>query len=244
MRTSNPTLKDRVFTGERALPHEGVMTLEGTATKSLILIVLTIFSATFTWREFFRGNTEIMGPALLIGGLGGFLVAMIASFKPRTAPITGPLYAVLEGLFLGAISAMYQARYAGLPMQAVALTTLTFVALLVLYRTGIIRATDKLRAGIIAATMGIMLFYLASMLLGFFGVRMPLIHSNGPLGIAFSLVVVGVAALNLVLDFDFIEKGVAHRAPKHLEWYGAFGLLVTLVWLYVEMLRLLGKLRR
>lgn len=244
MRTSNPALKDEYFKRDPAAAGESVMTLSGTTTKSFILVLLVTFSAGFTWREFMSGNTGILMPAILVGGIGGFIIAMVTIFKPRVAPVTAPLYAVFEGLLLGALSARYQQQWAGLPMQAVGLTLMVFLAMLTLYRTGIIKVTDKFRFGVVAATGGIMLFYVLSIVLSLFGVSMPLIHDSGMLGIGFSLVVVGVASLNLMLDFDFIERGVAARAPGHMEWYGAFGLLVTLVWLYLEMLRLLSKIQR
>ncbi len=243
MRTSNPTLRDRYFTENPALASDQVMTVQGTTTKSVLLILLVVFSGSFTWREYLAGNTRILMPALLIGALGGFIVALIATFKPRSAPITAPLYAVLEGLFLGAVSATYQTRGGNLPMQAVGLTTLVFLSLLLIYRTGIIKVTDKFRMGIAGATMGIALFYLVTFVMSMFGARIPLLYGSGNWSIGFSLVVVAIAALNLVLDFDFIEQGVARGAPKHMEWYGAFGLLVTLVWLYLEILHLLAKLQ-
>jgi uncharacterized YccA/Bax inhibitor family protein len=168
----------------------------------------------------------------------------VTIFKPRVAPYTSPFYAVLEGLFLGAISARYAVQYAGLPLQAVGLTFMVFLAMLTVYQTRIIKVTDKLRFGIAAATGGIALFYLLSFVLAMFGVQIPMIHGSGMVGIGFSLIVVGIAALNLVLDFDFIDRGVQAQAPKHMEWYAAFGLLVTLVWLYLEILRLLSKLQR
>ena len=244
MRTSNPALREEYFRRHATSAGSGVMTMNGTAMKSFLLILLAIFSAAFTWREYLNGNTGILMPAMLVGGLGGFIVAMVTVFKPHLAPITAPLYAVLEGLILGALSANYQARFAGLPMQAVGLTFMVFLAMLVVYRTGIIKVTDKFRFGVAAATGGIALFYLLSIVLSMFGVRIPLVHEAGMIGIGFSLVVVGVAALNLILDFDLIEGGVAAGAPKFMEWYAAFGLLVTLVWLYLEMLRLLSKLNR
>jgi uncharacterized YccA/Bax inhibitor family protein len=243
MRTANPALKDSTFRGVRAAPGEAAMSLQGTATKSLLLILLTVFAASFTWNAVATGNVGIVGPATLVGGIGGFVVALVTVFKPRLAPFTGPLYAVLEGLLLGGVSALYNARFAGLPLQAVALTFGVFVALLVLYRTGLVRATENFRLGVLAATGGIMVMYLLSWVLQLFGVPMAFLHDSSPLSIGISLVVVVVAALNLVLDFDFIERGVAHGAPKVMEWYAAFGLLVTLVWLYLEMLRLLGKLQ-
>ena len=243
MRSSNPALKENTFTGVRAAAGEPAMTLQGTATKSLLLIILTVFSASFTWNAVASGNTAILGPATIVGGLGGFIVALITVFKPKVSPYTGPIYAVLEGLLLGGISSMYNQRFQGLPLQAVALTFGVFIAFLIVYRMGLIRATERFRLGVVAATGGIMVMYLLSFVLGFFGVRMNFLHDSSPLSIGISLVIVAVAALNLVLDFDFIERGVEQRAPKFMEWYAAFGLLVTLVWLYLEMLRLLAKLQ-
>ena len=244
MRTSNPALKDEYFQRNPAAPAEGTMTLNGTTMKSFVLVLLATFSAAFTWREYLSGNTGIMMPAMLVGGIGGFVIAMVTIFKPRFSPVTAPLYAVFEGLFLGAISARYEQRWAGLPIQAVGLTLMVFLAMLTVYRTGIIKVTEKFRFGVLAATGGIALFYLLSIVLSLFGVNIPMVHEAGMVGIGFSVIVVAVAALNLVLDFDFIERGVAARAPGYMEWYGAFGLLVTLVWLYLEILRLLSKLQR
>jgi len=243
MRSSNPALKNNTFTGMRAAAGEPVMTLQGTATKSLLLIILTVFSASFTWNAVASGNTAILGPATLVGGIGGFIVALITVFKPKLSPYTGPIYAVLEGLLLGGISSLYNQRFQGLPLQAVALTFGVFIAFLIVYRMGLIRATERFRLGVVAATGGIAVMYLLSFVLGFFGVRMSFLHDSSPLSIGISLVIVAVAALNLVLDFDFIERGVEQGAPKFMEWYGAFGLLVTLVWLYLEILRLLSKLQ-
>ena len=243
MRTSNPAMRDAVFTRERAALHEAPMTLEGTATKSLLLIGLVIFSAAFTWTQVLGGNVGIVVPAIVVGCLGGFVVAIATVVKPRWSPFSAPLYAVLEGLALGAISALYQARFKGLPVQAVALTAMVFLAMMALYRSGLVRATERFRTGVIAATLGIMLVYVLTLVLGLFGLRVPYIHDNGLVGIGFSLFVVGIASLNLILDFDLVERGVQARAAKYMEWYGAFGLLVTLVWLYLEMLRLLAKLQ-
>jgi uncharacterized YccA/Bax inhibitor family protein len=203
-----------------------------------------MFSAAFTWREYLDGNMAILGPAMLVGGLGGLVVAMITIFKPRASPYTGPLYAVLEGILLGALSARYEQRWPGIPMQAVGLTFMVFLSLLIVYRTGLIKVTENFRMGVVAATGGILLFYLLTFILGLFGVSMPLLHGSGLLSIGISVVVVIVAALNLVLDFDFIERGASSGAPKYMEWYGAFGLLVTLVWLYIELLHLLAKLQQ
>lgn len=243
MRTSNPALKEGTFVGARAGAGEPAMTLQGTATRSLVLVLLTLFAAAFTWDAVAGGNPGIVGPATLVGGLGGLAVALLTVFRPHLSPYTAPIYAVLEGLLLGGVSALYNARFAGLPLQAVGLTFGVFIAMLVVYRTGLVRVTDRFRLGVVAATGGIMVMYLLSWVLGFFGVPMAFLHDSSPLSIGISLVVVVVAALNLVLDFDFIERGVAHGAPKHMEWYAAFGLLVTLVWLYLELLRLLSKLQ-
>lgn len=242
MARSNPALRsafERTYSGivsER-------MTIAGTVGKTLMLLLLTVFSAGVVWVNM-AGNPALMGPAILVGALGGLVVAMVTTFKPNLAPWTAPLYAVLEGLALGAISWMYNRQYFGLPVMAVGLTAMTALAMLIAYRVGIIRATPTFRKVVVSATLGIMLFYLLSFGLSFFGVQMPMIHSSGPLGIGFSLLVTAVAAFNLVLDFDLIEQGAAQGAPKFMEWYGGFALLVTLVWLYLEMLRLLSKLQR
>ena len=171
------------------------------------------------------------------GAIGGFILAMVTIFKKTWAPVTAPLYALVEGFFLGSISAMYELRFDGIVFQAVMLTFGTLFALLMAYRSGLIKATENFKLGVIAATGGIALVYLATIVLGFFGINIPLIHESGIVGIGFSLFVIVIAALNLVLDFDFIENGVEQGAPKYMEWYGAFGLMVTLVWLYIEFLR-------
>jgi uncharacterized YccA/Bax inhibitor family protein len=178
-------------------------------------------------------------PALLVG-LG---IAFLTIFKPRLARFTGPVYALVEGLLLGAISHVYNLAYGGIVVQAVGLTLAVFGLMLFLYATRVIKVTDKLRMGIVAATGAVFLVYMVSLVLRLFGADVPFIHDASPIGILISLAVVVIAALNLVLDFDFIEQGAAKGAPKYMEWYGAFGLLVTLVWLYLELLRLMSKLR-
>jgi uncharacterized YccA/Bax inhibitor family protein len=177
------------------------------------------------------------------GGIGGFIVAIITIFKKTWAPFTTPIYAILEGLLLGGLSAFIESMYPGIVLQAVALTFGTLFSLLFAYKSGLIRATENFKLGVVAATGGIALIYLVSFILGMFGTSIPFIHENGLMGIGFSAFVVVIAALNLVLDFDFIETGAAKGAPKYMEWYATFGLLVTLVWLYIEILRLLTKLR-
>jgi uncharacterized YccA/Bax inhibitor family protein len=181
----------------------------------------------------------------MYGGLiGGLVFAVITIFKKTWAPYTAPVYAILEGLVIGGISAYAESQFKGIVFQAVALTFGTLLSLLVAYRSGVIKVTEKFRLGVVAATGAIFLVYIVSMVLGFFGVSVPLIYSGGTIGILFSLFVVVIAALNLVLDFDFIERGAVEGAPKYMEWYGAFGLMVTLIWLYIEFLRLLTKLRQ
>jgi len=240
-RTSNPALKDDAF---RGLPRElgaEAMTLQGTVNKTGVSLLVLIAAAAFTWSRALAG--EPVGLFVLLGAIGGFVVALATIFKPVWAPVTTPLYAVLEGLLLGGISAMYESRYPGLPMNAVALTFGTLAALLAAYSSGLIRPSENFKLGVVAATGAIALVYLVSMVLGFFHVAVPGIFGSGPIGIAFSFFVVGLAAANLVLDFDFVESAVRAQAPKYMEWYGAFGLLVTLVWLYLELLRLLAKLQ-
>ena len=246
MRASNPVLsrlaeaaRDTLSTTARG----DVMTRAGTAGKAAVLLALAVFSASFTWTQVSAGNTGIIMPALLVGGLGGFVVAMIVSFKPNTAPITAPLYAVLEGLLLGAISAMYNLRYAGIPGQAVMLTFAVALGVFMLYRLNILKATEGFRRMIVGATIGIMVFYLVNMVLSLFNVNLGYTMSSSPIAIGINLVIAGVAAMNLVLNFDDIDQAVRMGAPKKMEWYGAFGLMVTLVWLYLELLRLLSRLQ-
>ena len=184
-----------------------------------------------------------MVPWMIGSAIGGFVLALITVFKKTAAPITAPLYALVEGVFLGVLSAMFEILYPGIVFQAVTLTFGTLLALLLAYKTGFIKATENFKLGVIAATGGIAIIYLATFVLGFFGINIPFIHGSGTFGIAFSVFVVIIAALNLVLDFDFIESGAERGAPSYMEWYAAFGLLVTLIWLYIEILRLLSKLR-
>ncbi len=219
------------------------MTTSGVAGKAVILLAVVLFSAAVTWQQFATGNLDMMMPAMLIGGIGGFVVGMIASFKPQTAPWSAPIYASLQGIFLGAVSAMYNLRFAGLPQQAVLLTFGVAASVFLLYRFNILRATEGFRRMMLAAMIGIALFYLGSMLLSLFGVSISFLTSSSKLAIGINLAIAGVAALNLVLDFDRIEQGVRAGAPKQLEWFAAFGLMVTLIWLYLELLRLLSRLQ-
>jgi len=249
MKTSNPALGQNTFRNLADTQYGGAidatnrMTLNGTVNKTGILLILAIITAGWTWHLFSESrDISDVGPLMMLGVFGGFIIAIVTTFKKEWSAVTAPLYALLEGLALGGFSAMLDLRYPGLPMQAVALTFGTLFAMLFLYRSGIIRATRKFYIGVAAATGGIMVFYLLEMVLGFFGIQFTAVNGSGVIGIGFSLIVVGIAALNLVLDFDFIEQGVQQGAPRYMEWYGAFGIMVTLVWLYIEILRLLSKM--
>lgn len=237
MRSSNPTLNDRVFVNSRSgNPADGVMTLNGTVLKTAILTLLLVTSASVSWKISMGGNAPAwFGAALPVGFILYLVLGLIIAFKPTTAPALAPVYALCNGFIVGIISAMYEKAFGGIVLTAVMLTCGILFALLAAYSTGMIKPSENFKLGVAAATGGICLFYLATIVLGLFG--------NGWVGIAFSGFVVVLAALNLVLDFDFIENGCAAGAPKHMEWYAAFGLLVTLVWLYLEILRLLSKLR-
>ena len=240
LRSGNPTLRDETFRGlPRALGE--TMTLQGTVNKTGISLLILLAAASFTWQQVTR--SEPVSPLLWLGLFGGLVVALVTCFKPAWAPVTTPLYAALEGLFLGGVSGLYELRYPGIVMNAVGLTFGCLAALLAAYSSGLIRPSENFKLGIVAATGGVAILYAVSMVLGFFGKSIPFIHGSGTIGIAFSVFVVALAAMNLVLDFDFIEEGARRGAPKYMEWYGAFGLLVTLVWLYLEILRLLSKLQ-
>ena len=220
------------------------MTLNGTVHKTALLLIGLIATAAITWRRtMITEDPSSLFPYLIVGTIGGLVVGFITIFKKEWSPVTAPLYCVLQGLFLGIISAIFEQRFPGIVFQAVSLTFGTLASLLLAYQTGLIKATENFKLGVTAATGGIMMIYLVSFVMSFFGSGIPYIHESGTFGILFSLFVVVIAALNLVLDFDFIENGVEQKAPKYMEWYAAFGLLVTLIWLYLEILRLLAKMR-
>ena len=246
MRASNPVLSRLAEAARETLSTTtsgDVMTRAGTAGKSIVLLALCAFSATFTWTQVAAGNTAVMMPALLVGGLGGFIMAMVVSFKPATAPVVAPIYAVLEGLMLGALSSLMNIRYPGIPQQAVLLTFAVALGVFTLYRMNILKATEGFRRMVVGATIGIAVFYLVNIVLSMFNVNMGYTMSSSPIAIGINLVIAGVAAMNLVLNFDDIDQAVRMGAPKRMEWYGAFGLMVTLVWLYLELLRLLSRLQ-
>ncbi|HEY0307939.1 MAG TPA: Bax inhibitor-1/YccA family protein [Acidobacteriaceae bacterium] len=242
MKTSNPALNEKLFLNGEHVSADEAMTLSGTVNKTGILLVCVAAAAAWPWHVFRQTHLPAsIQPIVALGAIGGFILALITIYKKTWAPVTAPVYAIFEGLALGGISALFEVRYPGIAMQSVGLTFGTLFVLLLAYRSGLIPVTQKLRLGIVAATGAIALLYVGELVLGFFGVHFGAINGSGMIGIGFSAAVVVIAALNLVLDFDFIESGVTARAPKYMEWYGAFGMIVTLVWLYLEILRLLSK---
>src|ERR1700693_491556 len=244
--SGNPGLNDRTF---RGLPRPALeserMTLQGTINKSFLSLLVLMAAALWPWAPFLRtGSPAVVLPGMLIGVIGGLVLALVISFKATTAPYLVLPYAALEGLVLGGLSAILEKRYPGIAIQATALTFGVLAALLIAYKARLIQVTQRFRSIVIGGTLAIALLYLVSMGLNLFHVATPFLYDASPLSIGLSLLVCGFAALNLVLDFDLIETGVAQGAPRYMEWYGAFGLLVTLVWLYMEILRLLSKLRQ
>jgi uncharacterized YccA/Bax inhibitor family protein len=250
MRTANPALSADTFLSEADMAPRtsAVMTVGGAVTKSAILTGLLVIAGATSWTlihpEYGAEKTDPMFRIAfgIVAPLAGFVLGLITSFFPKVSPFTSPVYAILQGLFLGAISSFFSARYAGIAVQAALLTATVLAAMLVLYSTRVLRATPMFTKGVIAATFALCFVYLGAFLLSFAGINLG-IFGNGAIGIVFSVIVVGIAALNLILDFDTIETGARAQAPKYMEWYAAFGLLVTLIWLYLEILRLLAKLR-
>ena len=235
LRSGNPVLTKNTFNS--GLDVSETMTINGTVNKTAISLILLIGTGYFTF--------GVINPIILIVcGIGGFITAIVTVFKKQWAPITVPIYAILEGGLLGGVSYMYNSMYNGIVTDAIFLTVGILLSLLFAYRSGLIKPTENFKLGIFAATGGIAIVYIINMVMGFFGSSMGVmqIDNASPMSIGFSVVVVIIAALNLVLDFDFIEEGAESGAPKYMEWYGAFGLLVTLIWLYLEILRLLAKL--
>lgn len=248
-KSGNPALSEKRFKDtvlDDVVTHENAMTVKGTLQKFGFLFLMVMGTSFYSWKEFADGGNVV--PLILIGAIGGFVIAITLMFKKEWSPFLSPAYALLEGLFLGAISAYYNFAFAdkapGIVINAVGLTFGTAIAMYLLYSFRIIRATEKFKAIVITATAGIAVFYLITLVLSFFGIRIPFLHEGSMLGIGFSLFVVALAALNLIIDFDMIEKGAELGAPKYMEWFGAFGLLVTIVWLYLEILRLLSKISK
>lgn len=242
MKSTNPVLARAFGRGDYDLSNER-MTLTGTVNKTGLLLAIASATAAYPWSLLTEARMAELSSFMWGGMIVGFILAIAISFKPTWAPWGAPLYAACQGLVLGAVSVTMNALYPGIALQALTGTFGTLGVMLLLYRTGVIKVTEGLRMGIVAATGGVAVIYLVSMLLNWFGISIPFVYGNGITGIIFSLVVVGIAAFNLVLDFDLIDQGNKAGAPKYMEWYGAFGLMVTMVWLYLEMLRLFSKLR-
>ena len=242
MRSGNPALNSKTFEAVRLTASDQEMTLNGTVNKTGILLFILVAAASFTWEQTARNPGAYMTWGM-VGVFGGLIFALITVFKKHFAPITAPIYAALEGLFLGSISVLFEQMYPGIVIQAVALTFGTLFALLLAYKSGLIKPTENFKLGVAAATGSVFFFYLATWIMGMFGMSLGFMRGGGLLSIGISAVVVVIAALNLVLDFDFIEEGSEQGLPKYMEWYAAFGLMVTLIWLYMEILHLLSKLR-
>lgn len=241
-KSKNPSTNTDSFMRYNTPEGSHSMTIQGAVNKTIILLILLIITSAYSWQVFTQ-SPEVGMTLLLVGAIGGFVVAFVTIFFPKISPYTAPLYALLEGLFVGAVSGHYEAQFDGIVFQAVLLTFGTLFAMLIAFKTGLIKVTQKLRLGIVAATGAIFIVYLVSFVGSFFGFQMPYLHDATPIGIAISVVIIIVAALNLVLDFDYIHQAVEHKMPKFYEWYSGFTLLVTLIWLYIEFLRLLAKFR-
>ena len=245
MRSSNPALTSNPFSGGFGLVSESnSMTVRGTINKTAILLFLVLLPAVWVWNKFYMSgqNPAAVQSWMMIGLIGGFITSLVTIFKKEWVSMTAPLYAVLEGLFLGGISSIFESSYPGIVTQAVSLSIATLLVMLVAYQSGWIQPTERFKLGVVAATGAIAVVYLVAIVLGFFNINVPFISGSSWFSILFSLFVVGIAALNFILDFDFIAQGARNGAPKYMEWYGAFALMVTLVWLYIEILRLLAKL--
>lgn len=238
---SNPVLNDNMIEQARVLEGEP-MTVNGAINKTFILFAFLLISACYTWGLAFSGFTDKAEMLTVGGALVGFVLALVIIFSKKALHILTPIYAICEGLFVGGISAVYAGEYAGIVTQAVAATFAAIVSMLLLYRFNIIKCTDKFRSVIFTATLSVAVIYLIQIVASLFGRGIPQIFTSSAIGIGFSIIVVAIAALNLIMDFDFIERGSQCMLEKKYEWYGAFGLMVTIVWLYIEMLRLLAKL--
>ena len=238
--SGNPLFGERLY--QNVETRTSGMTIKGTVNRLAMLLAITLITACWSWQQF-----EVDPGAGMLWAIGGALTGTVMVlalvFKREMAGILAPVYALAEGLFLGAISASLEKKFGGIVMQAVLLTFGVMFAMLFAYATGIVKATPGLMKAVFAATMGVAIYYLIAMVMGLFGLSAPLIYDSGPLGIGFSLVVIGIAAFNLVIDFAEIENAAAQGMPKYMEWYGAFAMMVTLVWLYIEALRFLQKMR-
>lgn len=246
VRTGNPGLNDKTFASlPRTAFGDERMTLQGTVNKSFLMLVVLLAGAFWTWSQYLTtNNPATVALPMTVGVIAGFVLALIISFRMTTAPYLALPYAACEGLFLGGISAELERRYPGVAIQAVGLTFGVLAAMLIGYKTGLIRVTQRFRAIVFGATMAVVLLYVVSMVLHLFHVATPFLYGSSTLSLGLSLVIIAIAALNLALDFDLIDNGVSQGAPRFMEWYCAFGLLVTLVWLYLEILRFLGNARQ
>ena len=243
LRSTNPVLKEKAFAG--AIPTGETMTIQGTVNKTGLLLLFVVATAAWTWGLSHSPTPEAAYPWTFGGAIGGFVVALVTIFKKEWSPVSAPIYALLEGLLLGGISAIFEKSYPGIAVQAISLTFGVMFVMLLAYKFRIVQATRGFKLGVIAATGGIALVYALNMIMSLFGhSQMSFLNAATPLGIGISLFVVIIASLNLIIDFDMIETGARMGAPKYMEWYGAFGLMVTLIWLYMEILRLLSKIRR
>ena len=240
---ANPVLSDKAFNYASSYENEDTMTLNGAINKSIILTLVLMLSAMVSVFFVLAKRPEMIYPAALGSSIAAFVLALIMTFKKELAKVFSILYAILEGVAIGAVSYVFNAAYDGIVVQAVFLTFLDLFIMLVLYRFRIIRVTEKLRSVIMVSTLCIGIVYLVNFIMSFFGARIPFLYGSSPLSIGISIVVVLIASFNLLLDFDFMEKGEVYNMPKYFEWYAAFGLLVTLVWLYLEILKLLAKVR-
>ena len=238
MRSGNPALKGEAFRNTRSFEATNIMTIQGAVNKTLVSLGIAVLGAWWAW-----SNVKLSSQIVLPAAILGFIIAIITIFKKEWAPVTTPVYSLVEGVLLGGVSLMFEAAYPGIVIQAITLTFGILFCLLIAYKSRLIKVTENFKLGVIAATGGIALIYIISFIMGFFGARIPFIHEGGLIGILFSLFVVVIASLNLVLDFDFIERGAEYGAPRYMEWYAAFSLILTLVWLYLEILRLLAKTR-
>jgi uncharacterized YccA/Bax inhibitor family protein len=246
-KTSNPVLQEKSYQGTilEGISTGEEMTMKGTMNKFGVLMMLMIGSTLLAWTQFYKGSDPM--PLMMVGVFGGFVVALIMAFKMKWASFLAPLFAILDGLFVGSVSAIYNFKYQGLPMQAVALTLLVTLFMFLIYRFRIIKVTSRLTKVIVIATLAVGVFYMLQWLTYAFGgqaIAYNLTNSSTPLSIGFSILMVVLASFNLLLNFDMVEKGIEMKAPKYMEWYSAFGLLVTIVWLYLEILRLLSKFQR
>lgn len=239
----NPMMRDSVYENTVPVIDSTPMTISGAINKTLVLLAIVAVSGLFTWHLYFNGFADKTMMMVWAGVICGFILAIITAFRPQNANILAPAYAVCEGFALGGISAIYEKAFAGIVTSAVVLTFLALFTMLVLYHFNVIRATDKFRKVILIATLSVGVFYLIAIIAGFMGRPVALLYDSSPLGIGISLVILTIACLNFIIDFDFIERGAQNFAPKHFEWYGAFTLLVTLVWVYLEILRLLARLK-